>query len=85
VAFAKAKGNVNIEAGYLRIHTINQLRVRGFKGSSVVSLTLLYNNLRAVIPAKTGIQIEKTGFRIKSGMTKCVKLFLRHYTRVQVF
>jgi hypothetical protein len=46
--------------------------------SSVVSLTLLYNNLRAVIPAKAGIQVEKTGFPrvkhgaglIKSGMTR---------------
>jgi hypothetical protein len=44
-----------------------------------MSLTLLYNNLRAVIPAKAGIQVaygpkgplaqrEKTGFRIKSGI-----------------
>jgi hypothetical protein len=47
---------------------------------SVVSLTLLYNNLKDVIPAKAGIQIEKTGFRIKSGMTKCVKSFMKHYT-----
>jgi len=34
----------------------------------VVSLTLIYNSLRVVIPAKAGIQIEKTGFpRIKYG------------------
>ena len=45
---------------------------------SVVSLILPYNNLRVVIPAKAGIQVEKTGFPrikygaglIKSGMTK---------------
>jgi hypothetical protein len=48
--------------------------------TSVVNLTLLYNNLRDVIPATAGIQIEKTGFRIKSGMTKCVKSFMKHYT-----
>jgi hypothetical protein len=51
--------------------------------SSAVSLTLLYNDPRVIIPAKAGIQIENTGFRIKSGMTKCVKLFLRHYTRLR--
>jgi hypothetical protein len=49
---------------------------------SVVSLTLLYNHPRVVIPAKAGIQFEKTGFRIKSGMTLCVKSFLRQYTRL---
>jgi len=37
--------------------------------------------MRVVIPAKAGIQIENTGFRIKSGMTKCIKVFLRQYTR----
>ena len=74
---------------------------------SVVNLTLLYNNLRDVIPTKAGrrpigppsgvepplgwnlarresrlppAQREKTGFRIKSGMTKCVKSFMKHYT-----
>jgi len=39
------------------------------------------DGLIVVIPAKAGIQIasspeEKAGFRIKSGMTKCVELFL---------
>jgi len=43
-------------------------------------LTLFYNYPRLVIPAKAGIQTENTGFRIKSGMTKCVELFLRQYT-----
>jgi hypothetical protein len=32
------------------------------------------------ISAKAGIQVEKTGFRIKSGMTNFVKTFLRQYT-----
>jgi hypothetical protein len=54
----------------------------------------LYNDPIVVIPAPAfarvnlsprrrgaGIQTENTGFRIKSGMTKCVKLFLRQYTR----
>jgi len=43
-------------------------------------LTLLYYNLIVVFPAKAGIQVEKTGFRIKSGMTTCVKSFLTQYT-----
>ena len=47
---------------------------------SVVNLTFLYSGLRTVIPAKAGIQIEKIGFRIKSGMTKYVKSFLKQYT-----
>jgi hypothetical protein len=38
-------------------------------------------NYPVKISAKAGIQTENTGFRIKSGMTKCVKLFLRQYTR----
>ncbi len=37
--------------------------------------------LRVVIPAKAGIQNENNGFRIKSGMTECVKFFLKQYTR----
>ena len=36
--------------------------------------------MKVVISAKAGIQIEDTGFRIKSGMTKCVRFFLRQYT-----
>jgi len=43
------------------------------QSTSVANLTLLYNDLRAVIPAKAGIQIKNTGFRIRSGMTKHVK------------
>ncbi len=38
--------------------------------NSPVSLALLYNNLGVVISTKAEIQVEKTGFRIKSGMTK---------------
>jgi hypothetical protein len=48
--------------------------------AGVENLVLLYNDLRAVIPAKAGIQDNKTGFRIKSGMTKYAKSFLKHYT-----
>ena len=40
---------------------------------SVVRLTLLYIKLEAVIPAKAGIQIRNTGFRVKPGMTIKVK------------
>jgi hypothetical protein len=50
--------------------------------ASVVNLTFLYSVLRTVIPAKAGIQIEKTGFRIKSGMTKNVKSYLNQYIRL---
>jgi len=32
-----------------------------------------------------GIQIEKTGFRIKSGMTKCVESFLRNLAGLDKF
>ncbi len=33
------------------------------------------NDLKTVIPVKAGIQIQKTGFRIKSGMTRSVSHF----------
>jgi hypothetical protein len=48
---------------------------------SPVSPIILYSNEKAVIPAKAGIQIEKTGFLIKSGMTEWVKPFLRQHTK----
>ncbi len=51
---------------------------------SVVFLTFLYNDPKIVIPAKAGIQIENTGFRIKSGTTKCVKVFLKQYTNFSI-
>jgi hypothetical protein len=35
----------------------------------------LHQYLMVVIPAQAGIQIEKTGFRIKSGMTMCKVIF----------
>jgi hypothetical protein len=44
----------------------------------VVRLILLYTNSEAVIPAKAGIQIEYTGFRVKPGMTKKGKGLLTH-------
>jgi hypothetical protein len=40
-----------------------------FVPASAVSLMRRYNDPRVVIPVKAGIQVEKTGFRIKSGMT----------------
>jgi hypothetical protein len=36
---------------------------------SVVNLALLNADSAAVIPAKAGIQLRKTGFRVKPGMT----------------
>jgi hypothetical protein len=50
--------------------------------SSIVNLALLYNDLRAVIPSvlKSKNPDQKTGFRIRSGMTKYVMGFLKHYT-----
>ena len=47
--------------------------------SSVVRPTLLYISSEAVIPAKAGIQIENTGFRVKPGMTIKVKGLLTQY------
>ena len=58
-----------------------------------VNIVFLYchvNGLKTVIPVKAGIQIQKTGFprikygagSIKSGMTQCVKSFLRHYVGI---
>jgi hypothetical protein len=35
--------------------------------------------MKTVISVKAGIQIQKNRLRIKSGMTQCVKSFLRHY------
>ena len=46
----------------------------------VVRLKLLCINSKAVIPAKAGIQIENTGFRVKPGMTNKGKELLTHYT-----
>jgi hypothetical protein len=48
--------------------------------NNVVRQTLLYTNFQGVIPAKAGIQIRNTGFRIKSGMTIKGKGFMTHYT-----
>jgi hypothetical protein len=49
--------------------------------SSVVHPTLLYINSETVIPAKAGIQIANTGFRVKPGMTIKVKELLTQYPR----
>ena len=51
-----------------------------FKPTSVVSLKLLYNDNKGCHSRENGNPAEKTGFRIKSGMTFCVKSFLRQYT-----
>jgi hypothetical protein len=50
------------------------------KTTSVVRPTLLYINSEAVIPAKAGIQLRNTGFRVKPGMTIKVKGLLTQYT-----
>ena len=43
-------------------------------------LKLLCVNFETVIPTKAGIQLQKTGFRVKPGMTIKKKSFLRHLT-----
>jgi hypothetical protein len=48
--------------------------------ASGVSLTLLYINSEVVIPAKAGIQLRKTGFLVKPGMTNKEKEFMIHHT-----
>jgi hypothetical protein len=51
------------------------------EASLVVCIGLSFTMvLHDVIPAKAGIQVGKTGFRIKSGMTKVANGLLRHYT-----
>jgi hypothetical protein len=37
--------------------------------ATAVRPTLHYTNSEAVIPAKAGIQLRNTGFRVKPGMT----------------
>ena len=46
--------------------------------------TLLYISSEAVIPAKAGIQLGNTGFRVKPGMTIKVKGLLTQHTSGQV-
>jgi len=46
-----------------------------------VNLTLLYNDNESCHSRESGNPVEKTGFRIRSGMTLCVKSFLKQYTR----
>jgi len=60
--------------------------------TSVVSLKLLYNDNKGCHSRENGNPAEKTGFPrirygaglIKSGMTFCVKSFLRQYTSAVV-
>jgi hypothetical protein len=71
-----------------RIQGVQDSRSPGFKGSSVVSLKLLYNDNKGCHSRENGNPAEKTGFPrikygaglIKSGMTFSVKSFLRQYT-----
>ena len=56
-----------------------------FLKNYVVRPTLLNIRSEAVIPAKAGIQIENTGFRVKPGMTIKVKRLLTQYTKVLSF
>jgi len=44
--------------------------------------TLLDISSEAVIPAKAGIQLRNTGFRVKPGMTIKVKGLLTQYTTI---
>jgi hypothetical protein len=53
----------------------------GKASSSVLRPALLYISSQAVIPAKAGIQIENTGFRVKPGMTIKAKGLLTQYNR----
>jgi hypothetical protein len=49
----------------------------------VVHLTPLYINSEVVIPAKAGIQLRKTGFRVQPGMTSEEKQFMTRYTSLK--
>jgi len=49
-----------------------------------VSLKLLYNDNKGCHSRENGNPAEKTGFRIKSGMTFCVKSFLKQYNSLFV-
>ena len=50
---------------------------------SVVRPILLSISSESVIPAKAGIQIENTGFRVKPGMTIKTKGLLMQYARIR--
>ncbi len=73
------------------IENISQMALDGLI-ASVVRPMLLYINSGAVIPAKlvpacfkrgAGIQLKKTGFRVKPGMTIKVKGLSTHYTSLR--
>jgi hypothetical protein len=69
-----------------------RLRAGRRNKSSVVSLKLLYNDNKGCHSRENGNPAEKIGFPrikygaglIKSGMTFCVKFFLRQYTRIRI-
>ena len=63
------------------IKILTQMFAHMAKYTGVVRRTLLNISSDAVIPAKAGIQIENTGFRVKPGMTIKVKGLLTQYTR----
>ena len=50
------------------------------KVTIVARPTLLYVISQAVIPAKAGIQLRNTGFRVKPGMTSKVKRLMTRQT-----
>ena len=68
------KNSMNIPGGKRK--GVNIFLKKNIPRSIILYQAILYINLGAVIPAKAGIQIEKTGFRIKSGMTKSMKSFV---------
>ncbi len=49
-----------------------------------MNLTLLYTDSEAVIPAKAGIQMKITGFRVNPGMTNKRKGLMIHDTSNQI-
>jgi hypothetical protein len=86
-----------LEFGLLRFWSLFGYRCLGFgalsfldlRKASVVSLTLLYNDDESRHSRESGNPDRKhwippyqvRGRLIKSGMTKCVKFFLRQYTK----
>jgi hypothetical protein len=63
------------QAKFLKVSFFSMINI------SVVNLTLLYINSEAVIPAKPGIHLGKTGFLVKPGMTINVKGLLTYHIR----
>ena len=63
------------------VRMVGQISLCGLSDTNVVLPTLLYINSETVIPAKAGIQLTNTGFRVKPGMTIKVKGLLTQYTK----